>query len=187
MRKTGFTLVELLIVIGLIALLTGMLIPVVGMILESSRKAKAASMVSALHMALRSYAAEDSAHRFPPQEPDLAIRGSGSAAAPRALDLLIPAFINAGVETLVRDAGGTLLADPWSRPYRCQVDANGDGVAQRPDPALGDWNARGQEPFAYVWSLGRPRHGDAGGPGDPDGLPGSGAPWIYVKTTVAAP
>lgn len=189
MQRTGFTLIELLVVIGLIALLTGMLFPVVRMIKDSSRRAHATSLVSALHLSLRAYAAEDPSRRFPPSEVDTTLRSSGDALHPHVIDLLVPTYLDAGVERLVADAAGTtkLLMDSWNRPYRYQVDAVADGTVQRPDPARADWNARAIEPFAYVWSLGRPL---AGAPGiapaaDPDAAAGSNAPWIYVTTTAA--
>ena len=189
LQRTGFTLIELLVVIGLIALLAGMLFPVVRLIMESSRRAHATSLVSALHVSLRAYAAEDPSRRFPPTEGDATLRSSGDAAHPRVIDLLVPTYLNAGVERLVAEPAATTrqLMDPWNRPYRYRVDALADGAVQRPDAARADWNARGIEPFAYVWSLGRPL---AGGPGiapaaDPDAAPGTGAPWIYVTTTAA--
>lgn len=189
MQRTGFTLIELLVVIGLITLLMGMLFPVVRMITEGSRRAHATSLVSALHVSLRAYAAEDPSRRFPPPEGDGTLRSSRDVLQPRVIDLLVPTYLNAGVERLVAEPAGTTwqLMDPWSRPYRYRVDALADGTVQRPDAARTDWNARGIEPFAYVWSLGRPL---AGGPEmdpstDPDAAPGTGAPWIHVTTTTA--
>ena len=189
-RQHGFTMIELLVTIGVIMLLMGLIIPLGTMLAQSSHKVHATAMVAALHAALRTYSAEDSSRRFPPTEADQLVRASGNPAAQRMLDLLVPDYINAGIETLIPDpvgSSGRLLMDPWDRPYRYQVDAVADATVARPDPARADWNARGLQPFAYVWSLGRPRQGGSGDASDPDAVPGGNAPWIYVSTTPEAP
>lgn len=183
----GFTLIELLIAIGLIVLLAGMVFPVIRMLMENSRRARADERVAALHTALIAYAAEDERRRFPTAEGDMVLRSSGSVLLPRALDLLVPAYFNSGLQTLADDLdqpGTRALRDPWGRAYRYSVDASVDGNTARPDPARLDWNGRDKEPYAYVWSLGRPLLGSATSPAatDPDVLQPNPA-WIYIVTT----
>src|SRR5438105_2239358 len=72
--RRGFTMIELLAVVGLIGLLMGLLFPVVGMIRESSRRAQARMLITDLHMAVRVYADEDPERRFPPPPTDHFLR-----------------------------------------------------------------------------------------------------------------
>jgi len=78
------------------------------------------------------------------------------------------------------------LVDGWYRPIRYVLDgpfrAGGvinhsamNGTADRP-ASRDDWNPRGVEPFAYVWSLGRPKGTDAA-----DRNAANAENWIYKK------
>jgi prepilin-type N-terminal cleavage/methylation domain-containing protein len=55
-RRRGFTLVELLVVIGVIALLIGMLLPVMSKAREKARRVQCLSNLRQIHMALVEYA-----------------------------------------------------------------------------------------------------------------------------------
>jgi type II secretory pathway pseudopilin PulG len=186
-RQGGYTAVEMLMVVGVVMALMGLLIPVVGMIRESSRRAHAQALLTDIHMALRLYADEDSQRRFPPPDSDGFLRYDVGA-TPRTINRLMAVGLKEGIQTLVpdpADARARVLVDPWLRPYRYAVDKNMDGVPNRPAPK-DDWNARALEPFAYVWSLGRPKLGHRGDwAGDPDALPRNSDHWLYVKNTAA--
>ena len=58
-RRTAFTLVELLIVIGIIAVLIALLLPVLGKAAESARQIKCASNERQIYAALEMYSTEN--------------------------------------------------------------------------------------------------------------------------------
>lgn len=147
----AFTLIELLTVIAIIVVLTGIAVPAAMAVRESAKHGMAADRVAALAVAMDAYRLEDPQKRFPPAEADATLRtGSGM----RALDLLAPLGLAWHGEDIDRAAGGA-LRDPWQQPYRYRLDASMDGIADRPAAQPG-WNPRSQEPWAYVWSAGRP-------------------------------
>jgi type II secretory pathway pseudopilin PulG len=191
-RSGGFSLMELLVVISIVMLLVCMLFPIIGMLKESSRRQQARQVVSQLTDALREYASEDPSRNFPPQEPDLLIRGDPTNTTYRLLNAMEQLQMGGGLQQQVPDISGSglrVLIDPWKRPYRYQLDNAGAGdpsksvAPTRPDPDKLDWNARNLVPFGYVWSLGRPVHGQSAmWTSDPDAVPGTGAQWIYSVT-----
>lgn len=64
----GFTLVELLVVIGIIALLISILLPTLNRVRESGNRVKCASNLRQIGLALRQYANENRANTFPRTE-----------------------------------------------------------------------------------------------------------------------
>jgi prepilin-type N-terminal cleavage/methylation domain-containing protein len=176
----GFTLIELLVVISVIMVLIALLFPAVQAVRNSANKAAAESMIKGLHLAMEIYAGEDRQHRYPAVEADQLLRtrmttGGGA----RALDLLRAVGLEWRVEQLAPPMGGgqDCLVDPWGRGYRYAFDP-ADGTVVRPAPQA-DWNPKGEEPFAYVWSLGRPGKGGEA----TDALAANAPNWIYRRTT----
>lgn len=174
----GFSLIELLVVIGIILVLAGIALPVIGVIRNSVRHTQTSSQVQGLYAACEVYAIEDRRHLPPPAETDLTLRTAlGTSLAPRTLDLLRERGCQWQSAQLGPDeATGRALLDAWRRPLRYQPDLNMDTVIDKPAPQA-DWNAKSSEPFSYVWSLGKPGGDDAA-----DAAVANAASWIYVKT-----
>ena len=170
-HHAGFTIIELLVAISIIALLMALLLPVIGMVREQVRHQDARSRVAALHQALQAYAAEERRHRFPPQAVDLALRWSPSGAG-GVLNQLTDLGLKLDLTALDRRGNPPYtLIDPWRQPYRYQADndllaASGavrplgcDGVTE----PLPSWNAAGVRPWGYVWSSGKDGTADGRG------------------------
>jgi prepilin-type N-terminal cleavage/methylation domain-containing protein len=179
MNRRAFTLIELLTVIAIIAVLTALLIPAIGLVRDKVRRSQAGSTVAALHQAMMGYAAEERRHRFPTAAVDLSLGWAPEDAAPPVkgtLNLLAEQGFEFDREGLDRTVVPHVLQDPWKRPYRYQADADLLGATgpQRPlgcdgvSPPLESWNAAGTRPWAYIWSTGR--DGSADGTG-----------WVYQR------
>lgn len=72
-RKTGFTLIELVVVMAIAALLSAILLPVFGNVRENSRQTGCISNLHSILIALKVYALDNSG-TLPPASPDYAGR-----------------------------------------------------------------------------------------------------------------
>jgi prepilin-type N-terminal cleavage/methylation domain-containing protein len=114
-RKTAFTLVELLVVIGIIALLLAILLPVLSRARESARRTACLSNIAQLGKAVLIYAHDNKDH--------LPEAGTGNAPdaflSPRAVGL--PAWTSINPETYVLPSIGQLLSKYLANDYRLWV------------------------------------------------------------------
>lgn len=183
-RTSAFTLIEILIVVTIVAILVGLLVVGVLAVRERARVTQAKALIPMLDQALGIYRTEDLMRRFPAQPASGWIEFAATGASPLIGDRLDGVGLGEiSSRQAVSGSANRVLVDPWGVPVEYRLDANMNGTADRPQDEDGvavqvpgdvsDWNPRGLEPFAYVWSWGRPRadgrkHGRAGD-------------WIYVR------
>jgi prepilin-type N-terminal cleavage/methylation domain-containing protein len=175
MSRRGFTLIELLTVIAIVAVLASLLIPVVAVIRTRSKAAATRAMVSTISLALEQYRLEDMRRKLPPADGPTLLYETDDSRPPTTLNLIELAGYQVPVSYLGPPNGTRRThVDAWKRDLRYALDAATSGGAVKPAP-LDDWNATGQQPFAYVYSLGPPR-----GTETEDAVPAQAAGhWIY--------
>lgn len=171
--RRAFTLIELLVVISVIAILVALLAGGMVTVREHARVVQARALIPMLDQALAVYRGEDLLRRFPAQPASGWIAFVEPGQPPQLGDLLAGVgFSAAGSRQRVAGIADPVVVDPWAAPVEYRLDADLDGTAERPrDPEgiavqvpgdVDDWNPRGREPFAYVWSWGRPVAGYRG-------------------------
>lgn len=186
MRRQGFSLVELLVVLAILALLTGLMVAGVATVRRSAKVTDARSTLSLLHTAFDAYRQEDAWRRYPSEDPvDASISSRPIAPATHGVLELLELRHVFAAKAGSRDETGRLL-DPWQRPWRYTLtrpveaapprlpDWNWDAAAgherrwgRRRDPATGT-TGEGPLAFPYIRSL-----GEAGDAADP-------TRWIYL-------
>lgn len=168
-QHMGFTLVELLVVITIIALLAGLLLPVIIGVIKKAEISKANAEVNALAAAVEHYQVEYS--RYPGQNsgntdhqyssseynkyliPTLIgsnITWNGTPSNPKGITFLAVDSKSIVSNTLSgSNAQAGDLADPWANRYEVIADWNFDNTVSSPT-ADGDKVSRG----VAVWSWG---------------------------------
>lgn len=124
-RPNAFTLVELLVVMGVLALLAGITLGVAHGIRGHRKEQQARSELAALTVALESYRAEYGDY-------PLATGPGGSAENARILAASLgpaggggPGFLDR--DRFAWDRPGEILLDPWGQPYTYQYDPGWTG------------------------------------------------------------
>lgn len=178
----GFTLVELLTVIAIIAVLMGLLFPAVGGVKDAARKAQAKNDLVQIVAAVKNYQTDYS--RYPVDtaagggsDKDYAddnnklfwiLRGKDQSSDssnlnPRQLSFIeIPTARKQGDRlvgglTAADDSGK--YVDPWGDAYRVRIDGNYDNEVDNP------YSNAGVNPLqtgCIAWSLGKDKEGGSG-------------------------
>jgi type II secretory pathway pseudopilin PulG len=177
--RSGMTVLEILLVISVIMVLSGMVTSAAMQVSRSSRIASAGNMVQTLQNACTMYQSEDCQGRMPTGNAALTMQSTLVSGGPAGnLDLLAPYHVPWLPSQL--DASGNFL-DSFRRPYQYLPSAPSAPVAPwAPAAAPGNWNAENRQPYAYVWSLGPPTgNGDASDANPSVNL----TRWIYPKSS----
>lgn len=167
-------MIELLVVVGIIAVLAGLLVPAVGLVRTKARVTETKQTLRELQTAFDLYRNEDGKRRYPTVAADLSI-GTALMDHLEHQRMWARGFRKA-------DEQGRLL-DPWQGWYRYSLVKpapatgspelaawNWDAVlgherayGTRLDPANPGVQIQGPLPFVYLWSLGKTgRQDDAG-------------------------
>jgi prepilin-type N-terminal cleavage/methylation domain-containing protein len=147
-RPRGFTLTELLVVIAIIGLLATIMIPVMGVVYEKTRKARAQKEIKELASAATQYYYDH--HAYPPDTDDWGSKGGnedvwdeyclhrylGREIVRREEDVdesewkSFGPYLEILPQTLVYDSGGDVgkYCDPWKTPYQFDAYHMKDGV-----------------------------------------------------------
>jgi prepilin-type N-terminal cleavage/methylation domain-containing protein len=161
--RAGFTLVELLVVISIIALLIAITVPVVGRATESARKAQARTEMASIVTAVRAYFNEYSRHPRISGDADYAYIGSNAelmnALRARDAEGNLNHVSNRRRIVFLEVPGGSLndfgdYVDPWNRQrpgaYNIVIDTDFDNAIQTGIHGIVEVSG------AVAWSIGPP-------------------------------
>lgn len=193
MSHRAFTMIEILVTITIIMVLVGLLLGGFTVVSRRVHRTQTETQIAQIQQACLVYRGEDKKRRFPPavaegvlyvEFPDRDRTWDGST--PLAGMMLARVGLSVhGEQAEATPSGRMALIDAWGMPLHYQVDAVADGTVDRPKDGAGqpvrvpedvtDWNPKGDEPFAYLWSCGRPHSGSD--------LRAKATDWIYVHET----
>lgn len=159
MKKEGFTILEMMAVIAIIAILAGILIPAVTTVRKNANKVKAKALISHLVTAIESYKSDAGFYPADHISVNLASEALYIYLTNRFYDSVANEYYGPYIEPKtdwVGDSdgdGNSEFVDPWENPYEYEADTDAL-AATRP-------------PFHNVYTF------DIYSPG-PDGVTGAG-------------
>ena len=172
--KTAFTLIELLVVISIIAVLAGLLLPVVNSVTTNARKVQAKSTETQIVSAIKSFQTDYGVYPLPADAPpsqDVCF-GSNAPTVAELFDILradnqgqeatintrAVVYIelpNAKNQTPGQSKNGIgsngMLYDPWGTIYLVGVDGNYDGTLPNPYQSSANPNVLRTDVIVYSW------------------------------------
>ena len=128
-NRSGFTLVELLVVIGIIGLLASLMVPIAGRAASGSKKRKAQMEANSLKVSVQQYYQD---HHFMPWTEKSKVGDDKWAQTDTSAWMDILQGENALKKNYFAakiDDNGKFL-DPWGKPYYVGMDRNQDGYVK---------------------------------------------------------
>jgi type II secretory pathway pseudopilin PulG len=137
--KTGLTMIELLIVLGIIALLVGLLLPAIGMVRTVAKETKQKAQLSAIEMALAAF--KNDYGDYPPSyTPIPGAPGSDYCGAQKLAEALLGwDLLGFHPKSAWRADGLDALDGPGTYDPAQTRDINGDGIADTFDERKGPY------------------------------------------------
>lgn len=181
-RPGGFTLIELLVVIAIIAILAGLLFPLLGVVMEHARKVAAVNDEKQIIGAINAYYTEYQKYPVDPaKKPGDAVYSTdnnllfdvlrnmtgttiGNTLNSRNIVFLqIPYASNQSSPRAGLQTSTGVWYDPWGSPYNVAIDGNYDGVLNAPASPLPNFysDVGPLQLGAIAWSFGK--NGQLGG------------------------
>jgi prepilin-type N-terminal cleavage/methylation domain-containing protein len=143
----GFTLIEMLIVIGIIATLAALAMPAMSGAMKSAKKVKTQAVLKDLVLGIKNYQVEY--NRYPvsgndkqesPRRTDssndvvgILLGDNPNKLNPRKQAFMEPPLAKNGVGGLTGNEGNYSLVDPWGETYYLVMDLNYDNKIANPD------------------------------------------------------
>lgn len=138
-RRTAFTLIEIMIVVGIIAVLVGLLFPVIVRMMRDVKPKQADAEMRTIHLAIKAYrqeygkwpaqiqAIEDTTYVTNNHLVIQTLLGSNVMVGGRGMNPKEKVFLSLQVSTNNPDYIGNYL-DPWGIPYVICMDENADNI-----------------------------------------------------------
>lgn len=124
-KRSGLTLVEILVVVGIIAILTGMLLPAIGMVRKTAREAKQKVQFTAIDLALATF--KNDYGSLPPSDRYTWLRDTQQTENSSGAQKLAEALLGWDLLGFHPDSGWR--ADGMNRwPYRVGTTTHGEGT-----------------------------------------------------------
>ncbi|MBL9114276.1 MAG: type II secretion system protein [Verrucomicrobiaceae bacterium] len=145
----GFTLIEMLVVIGIIALLATMAVPAANVVMGKVKRVRTQAALKDLTVGIKAYQTEYSRYPVPSgyssETPVPLSQGSGVLKVllgvneqnmnTRGIVFIEPPPAKNGAGGLTGDQGSYGYMDMWGEPYYVVMDVNYDNKIQNPDVA----------------------------------------------------
>lgn len=177
--KSGFTLIEILVVIAIIAMLAAIIIPAAGGALRATKKRRAMVEMNSIKTAVTDFLRDHHYMPWPPatvQDRKIwvgADKWTQDAEAQKPLILLLTGD-NAMKKSYLQipeksrpDKDTLVFVDPWGQPYQIGLDRNLDGQVETKlawthskDTNSPNWNAKKVLEKVLVYSPGPPAPAD---------------------------
>ena len=145
--RSGFTLIEMLVVIGIIGILASLAVPAATGVMKKAKKVKTSAALKDVQLGVKNYQAEY--NRYPlkagmtAEDPIALDEGSTllkillgeneQKLNPRQITYIEPPMGKNGSGGLVGNEGSYGLMDSWGKPYQVVMDANYDNKISNPD------------------------------------------------------